>query len=155
MRRVSARAGMTTEHVVTVTGLLSGTQYYYSVGEIGTPLAGDDADHHFRTAPVPGTAVPMRLWSIGDAGFVGANLDSVRDAYGVFNGTTAADLFLLLGDNVYGSERPQDFAKKFEKRVNEYEKRWEQELGEYLGEVPHFAEVERKVRRALRGAALL
>lgn len=50
---------------------------------------------------------------------------------------------------------PESFANKFEKRVKEYEKRWEQELGEYLGEVPHFDEVERNVRRALCRAQLL
>ena len=43
----------------------------------------------------------MRIWSIGDAGFTGANLDAVRDAYATFAGTSAADLFLLLGDNAY------------------------------------------------------
>jgi hypothetical protein len=91
----------TTEHIVSVTGLTADTQYYYSVGEIGTPLAGDTASHYFRTAPTTGTSRPLRLWSIGDAGFTGANLDSVRDAYGTFAGTSAADLFLLLGDNAY------------------------------------------------------
>ncbi len=50
---------------------------------------------------------------------------------------------------------PATFAEKFEKRVTEYEKRWERELGEYLGEVPHFDEVERRVRRELRRAQLL
>src|SRR4029450_7176925 len=33
----------TTEHIVTVSGLSADTQYYYSVGEIGVPLAGDTA----------------------------------------------------------------------------------------------------------------
>jgi hypothetical protein len=37
----------------------------------------------------------------------------------------------------------------------EYAKRWEQELGEYLGDVPHFHEVERNVRRTLRRASLV
>jgi predicted nucleotidyltransferase component of viral defense system len=78
------------------------------------------------------------------------------------------DLDLLLGDedltdavelfrrkaNHKGLD-PDGFADKFEKRVKEYEKRWEQELAEYLGEVPHFDEVERNVRRALRRAQLL
>jgi hypothetical protein len=91
----------TTEHVVSVTGLTADTQYYYSIGEIGLPLAGNTPAHYFRTAPTTGTAKPMRFWSIGDAGFTGANLDAVRDAYGVFAGTSAADLFLLLGDNAY------------------------------------------------------
>jgi predicted nucleotidyltransferase component of viral defense system len=50
---------------------------------------------------------------------------------------------------------PASFAERFEKRVKDYEKRWNQELGEYLGEVPYFAEVERRVRRTLRRAQLL
>jgi Calcineurin-like phosphoesterase/Purple acid Phosphatase, N-terminal domain len=90
-----------TDHVVPVTDLAPDTVYYYAVGTTGGPLAGDDADHHFRTAPAPGTSRPMRFWTIGDAGFTGANLDAVRDAYAAFNGTSAADLFLLLGDNAY------------------------------------------------------
>jgi predicted nucleotidyltransferase component of viral defense system len=50
---------------------------------------------------------------------------------------------------------PASFAERFEKRVKDYEKRWNHELGEYLGEVPYFAEVERRVRRTLRRAQLL
>ena len=78
------------------------TQYYYSVGAIGGALAGDDADHFFRTAPTTGTAEPFRIWTIGDAGFTGANLDAVRDAYRHLQRRAApTDLFLLLGDNAY------------------------------------------------------
>jgi hypothetical protein len=62
---------------------------------------GDDADHFFATAPTPGTPKPLRFWAIGDAGFTGSNLDAVRDAYATLNGSSAADLFLLLGDNAY------------------------------------------------------
>jgi predicted nucleotidyltransferase component of viral defense system len=78
------------------------------------------------------------------------------------------DLDLLLGDEdltaaaelfhrkaIHKGLDPAMFAQKFEKRVKDYEKRWHQELGEYLGDVPHFEEVERNVRRALRRAQLL
>lgn len=92
---------LTTEHVVTLTGLTAGTTAYYSVGEIGLPLAGGDADHWLRTSPPPGSSAPYRVWSIGDAGFTGPNLDAVRDAYATFNGDSSADLLLLLGDNAY------------------------------------------------------
>ncbi|MEO8602541.1 MAG: metallophosphoesterase family protein [bacterium] len=92
---------LTTEHSIVVAGLTADTTYYYSVGEIGAAIAGNDAAHHFRTAPLTGTARPLRLWSIGDAGFTGVNLDAVRDAYTTFNGGGATDLFLLLGDNAY------------------------------------------------------
>lgn len=68
---------VTTEHVVSVTGLTADTQYFYSVGSVTGVLVGDDADHYFRTAPTPGATQPIRIWSIGDAGFVGAALDAV------------------------------------------------------------------------------
>jgi predicted nucleotidyltransferase component of viral defense system len=50
---------------------------------------------------------------------------------------------------------PATFAEKFEKRVQDYRKHWNQELEQYLGDVPHFQEIERSVRRALRKAELL
>jgi len=50
---------------------------------------------------------------------------------------------------------PATFAEKFEKRVQDYKDHWDEELQQYLGEVPHFDGVERNVRRALRKAALI
>jgi len=47
------------------------------------------------------------------------------------------------------------FAEKFEKRVQDYKSQWNEELEQHLGEVPHFDEVERRVRRALRKAELI
>ncbi|MBM4247440.1 MAG: metallophosphoesterase family protein [Deltaproteobacteria bacterium] len=91
----------TTEHEVQLSGLAPDTQYYYSVGTTSGALAGDDASTYFRTSPTPGTVRPIRAWVIGDAGFAGANLNAVRDAYTSFNGGGETDLFLLLGDNAY------------------------------------------------------
>jgi len=91
-----------TEHVVPVTGLTPDTLYYYSVGSISGAFVGDDVDHFFRTAPTTGASTPFRIWTIGDAGFTGADLDAVRDTFKAYNGgTSATDLFLLLGDNAY------------------------------------------------------
>jgi len=50
---------------------------------------------------------------------------------------------------------PATFAEKFEKRVHDYKNHWDEELEQYLGKVPHFEEIERSVRRALRKAELL
>jgi hypothetical protein len=50
---------------------------------------------------------------------------------------------------------PATFAEKFEKRVAEYKRHWNDELSQYLSEVPHFGAVERNVRRELRKAGLL
>ena len=89
------------DHVVTVTGQPPLHDIYYSVGSIAGAFVGDDADHHFRTNFF-GIHQPFRIWSIGDAGFTGAALDAVRDSFKAYNGgTSATDLFLLLGDNAY------------------------------------------------------
>jgi PKD repeat protein len=92
-----------TEHVVTLTGLDPDTLYYYDVGSSAGPLAGGDAQHHFRTAPQPGTDRPLRIWVIGDSGTANASARAVRDAYRVRSGGAATDLWLMLGDNAYST----------------------------------------------------
>lgn len=94
-------ATVTTEHEVSVTGLDPNTRYYYSVGLTTTTLAGGDANHYFDTAPTPGTAVPTRIWVIGDSGTANVNARAVRDAYLSFTGATSTDVWLMLGDNAY------------------------------------------------------
>jgi hypothetical protein len=91
-----------TDHIVNVTGLTANTQYFYSVGSVAGAFVGDDADHYFRTDTVG--LYDFRIWTIGDAGFPNATLDAVRDSFKAYNGgSSATDLFLLLGDNAYGS----------------------------------------------------
>lgn len=51
---------------------------------------------------------------------------------------------------------PDSFAEKFHERIDQYRKRWEDELREHVpGEIPHFGEVERRVTRHLRRSGLL
>lgn len=96
-------AGSVTEHEVTVTGLTPGTRYFYSVGSTAGPLAGADSSHTFGTAPTAGTAVPTRVWAIGDAGTNTAAQRSVRDAYSAWTGARETDVWLMLGDNAYAA----------------------------------------------------
>ncbi len=90
-----------TEHVVTLSGLQSATTYYYAVGTSAEILAGGDADHFFVTPPTPGTAVPTRIWALGDSGTADSRARAVRDAYEAFAGESPPDLWLMLGDNAY------------------------------------------------------
>jgi len=92
---------LATEHTLLVEGLSADTTYYYAVGSLTELLAGDDADHRFKTAPSPGTPEPMRIWVLGDSGTGNANAMAVRDAYTNFTGATPTDLWLMLGDNAY------------------------------------------------------
>ena len=93
----------TTEHAVTLTGLLPNTTYYYTVGTDTAVLAGGDATHFFLTPPVAGTAKATRVWVLGDSGTANANARAVRDAYYAFTGTRHTNLWLMLGDNAYAN----------------------------------------------------
>ncbi len=93
----------TTEHAVTLTGLLPNTTYYYSVGTDSAVLAGGDATHFFLTPPVAGTATATRVWVLGDSGTANANARAVRDAYYAFTGARHTNLWLMLGDNAYAN----------------------------------------------------
>jgi len=91
-----------TEHEIPLSGLAPGTRYWYSVGTPDGPLAGDSS-FTFRTAPVPGSAGPARFWIIGDSG---QGSQAARDVYAAYLGRPGADetsLWLMLGDNAYGT----------------------------------------------------
>jgi PKD repeat protein len=92
--------GPTTDHSVTLAGLATDQQYYYSVGDSIESLAGD-ASYHFRTAPAQGAAADTRIWVLGDSGTADANAAAVRNAYVSWAGGDSADLWLMLGDNAY------------------------------------------------------
>ena len=103
-------ATQTTEHSVTLGGLTPGTRYYYSIGSSTKLLAGDDASHTFLIAPDLGTATPVRIWALGDAGTGGTGALAVRNAYYNYaGGTTTTNLWLLLGDNAYSSGTDDDY----------------------------------------------
>jgi hypothetical protein len=95
------QASPTTEHEVTVSPLSPNTRYYYAVGSTTQTLAGGDANYFFVTAPSIGTAIPTRVWVLGDSGTADANARAVRDAYYGFAGSTSPNLWLMLGDNAY------------------------------------------------------
>jgi hypothetical protein len=94
---------------VTLSGLLPDTLYYYSVGTSSQTLAGDDANHFFRTAPPPGTTRSSRIWVLGDSGSKNNSARAVRNAYYAFTGSTHTDLWLMLGDNAYSDGSDQDY----------------------------------------------
>jgi acid phosphatase type 7 len=93
----------TTEHVVTVSGFVPDTTYYYSVGTPTETLAGGDSTYFFHTHPFAGSVGPIRIWVIGDSGTANASAQAVRNAYLTFTGSRATDAWLMLGDNAYST----------------------------------------------------
>ncbi len=98
-----AETEATTDHEILLGGLLADTRYYYAVGSITDLAVGDDPGHFFVTAPATGISAPTRIWALGDSGLAGADSRSVRDAYAEFTDTRHTDLWLMLGDNAYGT----------------------------------------------------
>ena len=111
---------VTTEHIVTLTGLTPNTQYFYSVGSTAETIAGD-ASYTFFTPPTVGTRQPTRIWVLGDSGTADADAAAVRNAYTTFNdlnplhliGPLGAarytDAFLMLGDNAYATGTDSEY----------------------------------------------
>lgn len=98
----ASNAASTTEHIVKLTGLSPNTKYFYNVGSSSTVQAGD-ASYYFKTSPTTGTALPTRIWVIGDAGTGSSGQAAVYNAYRNFTGATYTDFWLMLGDNAYNS----------------------------------------------------
>ncbi len=93
---------VTTEHEIALSGLPADTKYFYAVGSTSDGmLAGNDANHFLRTAPVPGANRPMHIWVLGDCGRADARPMAVRDAYYQSSSYAFNDMLLLLGDNAY------------------------------------------------------
>lgn len=94
---------LTTEHVVTITGLTPDTRYYYTIGSTTVAETTADPNTYFTTTPVPGAVRPVRVWVIGDSGQAGNDSRNVRNGYLTYSGASPADVWLMLGDNAYNS----------------------------------------------------
>jgi hypothetical protein len=110
--------GVSTEHIVPLSGLQPATAYFYSVG--GAPEKGNaDGDdkplkspiYAFTTPPRAGPAEPTRVWVLGDAGTKNATQIAVRDVYYKFTAGRATNLWLMLGDNAYPDGTDTDYQK--------------------------------------------
>jgi len=97
----STATPLTTEHLVTLTGLTPDTLYYYAFGTGDGILGGGDASHFFVTAPLVGSNRPVRVWVLGDSGTANFDAQRVRGSYYTYAGDRHTDLWLMLGDNAY------------------------------------------------------
>ena len=93
-------AGSRSNHEVSLSGLGASQQFWYSVGDSISAIAGDST-YHFRTAPPQGDSADTRIWVIGDSGTANQDARNVRDAFKAYTASGPADLWLMLGDNAY------------------------------------------------------
>lgn len=99
----------TTEHEMNITGLLTGTRYYYAIGSSSNLLIGPDSGQYMQTSPVAGSKGPIRIWAVGDIGEGNTNQAAVRDAYLSYTNNDHTDVWVWLGDNAYNDGRDSDY----------------------------------------------
>lgn len=97
------------DHEVTLSGLMPDTTYYYEVADSVEVFAGGDDDHRFVTAPLVGEQTPVRIWALGDSGTADSRAAAVRDAYHLYTNNEPPDVWLMLGDNAYGSGTDEQY----------------------------------------------
>lgn len=107
--RVVEDRSKTRNHEVLLSELLPETTYYYAINPPDGMLGGREADHFFKTAPLPGRSKQTRIWVIGDSGTGNAPAKAVRDAYLSYTGSRQTDVWLMLGDNAYPKGRERDY----------------------------------------------
>lgn len=106
---IASSSGNNINHTVLLTGLASGTRYYYAVGHGNSQLAGGTSKHTFKTHPVPGTPTPTRIWAIGDFGRGNQGQVDVKTSYEAYTGARGTDVWLWLGDNAYQDGKDSEY----------------------------------------------
>ena len=105
----------TTNHIITLTGLIAETRYFYNIATNSTIFQGD-ADNFFYTFPVEGSSKKHRFWVISDEGTGDYNQKKVRDVFGQYlidNKIPYINGWLTLGDNVYNTGTELEFQNNF------------------------------------------
>lgn len=106
LRYTARTPGLHIDHVVVLTNLSADTRYYYALATntlSGTNQLLTASTNSFFTAPVPGTAKPIRAWVLGDSGTRRPVQHAVTAGFYNFNGDRQVDLWLMLGDNAYNA----------------------------------------------------
>jgi hypothetical protein len=100
LNQIAEEPAAKSEHQLKLTDLLPNTRYYYMVESSENTLA-EGPEYFFVTSP--SGAKPTRIWVLGDAGTATSAQVAVRDAYYNFAGARHTDMWMMLGDNAYGS----------------------------------------------------
>lgn len=100
------------DHSIVINGLDPYTQYYYAVGTSTATLAGQSTNHHFRTHPIPGTELPIRVWALGDFGKGNTGQVDVKNSYLNYANGVNTDVWIWLGDNAYDNGEDNEYQDK-------------------------------------------
>lgn len=103
---------LTTEHIVTISGLTADTKYWYTIGSTTQTLQATNTNY-FLTLPPPNTTRKLRFLAIGDCGNNSTNQVNVKNTFLNFIGANDVDAMILLGDNAYNSGTDAEYQTNF------------------------------------------
>lgn len=103
---------VTTEHIVTISGLNPDTKYFYRIGSSGS-VHQQASNNYFVTLPTTGTPRKLLFAAFGDCGTNNNNQLYTKDALLNYLGTNNLDALLTIGDNAYSSGTDAEFQTGF------------------------------------------
>jgi len=112
LNQVATSSNSTIEHTISLTNLNPSTTYYYAVGNSTSIFTSPSDSFRFKTNPIPGVAVPTRVWAIGDFGKGNAEQVAVKNSYLNFSDTIPTDVWIWLGDNIYNDGKDEEYQQK-------------------------------------------
>lgn len=112
MGKTETDVSLVTEHKIKLTGLASGTKYYYSIGGLKDTLDGN-ATNYFSTLPVEGSEDLYRIGVFGDCGYLSVRQTNTRDEFLKYLGNNYMNAWILLGDNAYNDGTDAEYQAKF------------------------------------------
>ena len=112
LNQIASSSVPKTEHTITLTNLLPATTYYYEVGNTTSIFTTASEAYRFKTNPIPGVAVPTRVWAIGDFGKGNAEQVAVKNSFMQYDDSSKTDVWIWLGDNVYDDGTDEEYQTK-------------------------------------------
>ena len=108
----ATNAAVSTDHFVTITGLLPATRYYYDVGSTTAVQAGGCAHHFFETSPPPAARHPSAPGCWETRGPVREHSSRSATRCWPTPPSNPPDLMMHVGDIAYDSGSDTEFTQK-------------------------------------------
>lgn len=105
-------ATVTTDHLVSITGLSPDTKYYYRIGS-STAVQQAATNNYFLTLPPAATTRKLRFAALGDCGNNSTNQVDTKNALLSYVGSNEIDALITLGDNAYSAGLDAEFQNNF------------------------------------------
>jgi len=103
LNQVAQDTNKVIDHVLKLSGLKTNKTYSYSIS--------DGKGGKFHTKPKAGDPASVRIWALGDFGFVTPNQNAVISSIKNYTADKPIDAWIWLGDNAYNNGKDEEYQK--------------------------------------------